>query len=313
MNDEFSVDKIPNSGLYTFMRKAYDKILESGLLRQAEYLRMLRDLGEEELYFKWEPILREKKKQTAVPKVNSATPTAKSADERSAVQGSSGDSHTTEKARIIKPVGSIIQKPEMPDQTFKLPDIKVDDKAKALSEHFEGIKDCDKCRLHKGRGKLVYGGGNPDADILFIGEAPGAEEDKTGEPFVGRAGGLLDKILAAMTLSRDDVYIANIIKCRPPNNRDPQPDETALCVKYLLHQIAVIDPKLIIFLGRISAQNMLGTTDSMRNLRKSWHTFLGRPAVVTYHPAALLYNASYKRPVWEDMKKVMTYLEIPVP
>ncbi|PKK82657.1 MAG: uracil-DNA glycosylase [candidate division Zixibacteria bacterium HGW-Zixibacteria-1] len=175
---------------------------------------------------------------------------------------------------------------------------------RSLSSHQKGICECQNCPLGATRTKFVYGVGNPKADVLFIGEAPGRDEDLRGEPFVGRAGQLLDKILEAINFKREDVYIANILKCRPPNNRDPQPDEMQTCMPYLLEQIKLIKPKIICALGRISAQGLLQTTTPLGKLRGQWHDFNGIPFIVTYHPAALLRFPSYKRDTWEDVKRL---------
>jgi DNA polymerase len=183
-------------------------------------------------------------------------------------------------------------------------------KYSSVDSHFKDICNCQNCPLGKTRNKFVYGVGNPNADIMFIGEAPGAEEDRLGEPFVGRAGQLLDKILAAIQLSRQSVYIANILKCRPPGNRDPLPDEMAQCFPYLLEQIRLIKPKLICALGRVAAQGVLDTTTPLGKLRKQWHDFNGIPLMVTYHPAALLRFQSYKRDTWEDMKMLKAKYEV---
>lgn len=179
----------------------------------------------------------------------------------------------------------------------------------SIKEHFKAICDCQKCPLGQTRNNFVYGVGNPNADIMFVGEAPGADEDAQGEPFVGRAGKLLDKILAAMTLSRDDVYIANILKCRPPGNRDPQPDEMAKCFPYLREQVRLVRPKIICGLGRIAAQALLETTLPLGRLRRVWHQYEGVPMMVTYHPAALLRFQKYKKDTWEDMQMLMTEYE----
>jgi uracil-DNA glycosylase len=173
---------------------------------------------------------------------------------------------------------------------------------KSLSSHEKAICKCQKCPLGGGRTNFVYGIGNPNADVMFIGEAPGRDEDLKGEPFIGRAGQLLDKILEAVKFKREDVYIANILKCRPPNNRDPQPDEMNSCMPYLMEQIYQIKPKIICALGRISAQALLQTTTPLGKLRKQWHNFHGIPFIVTYHPAALLRFQSYKRDTWEDVQ-----------
>lgn len=172
----------------------------------------------------------------------------------------------------------------------------------SLEAHREAICNCQLCPLGATRNKFVYGVGNIAADLLFIGEAPGAEEDRLGEPFVGRAGQLLDRILAAIQLSRQEVYIANILKCRPPNNRDPQPEEMEKCFPYLHEQVRLIKPKLICALGRIAAQAVLRTTTPLGKLRKNWHQFDGIPTLITYHPAALLRFPAYKKDTWEDMQ-----------
>jgi len=179
----------------------------------------------------------------------------------------------------------------------------------SLDEHYKAICNCTLCPLGHTRTKFVYGVGNPNADIMFIGEAPGRDEDLKGEPFVGRAGKLLDKILEAMKLTRQDVYIANILKCRPPDNRDPQPDEMKLCMPYLKEQIHMIKPKFICALGRIAAHGLLETTTPLGQLRGKWHRFEGIPLIVTYHPAALLRFQQYKRPTWEDMQALMAEYE----
>lgn len=161
---------------------------------------------------------------------------------------------------------------------------------------------CQKCDLGKTRTKFVFGTGNPNADVMFIGEAPGKDEDEQGEPFVGRAGQLLNKIIEAVALKREDVFICNILKCRPPNNRDPLPSEMETCTPYLHKQIGLVKPKFIICLGRISAQWLLKTTTTLTSLRGRVHEYQGAKLIVTYHPAALLRNPNWKRPAWDDMK-----------
>jgi len=172
----------------------------------------------------------------------------------------------------------------------------------ALATFCHEIKDCTKCALSSSRRHFVFGAGNPNARVMLIGEAPGEEEDRVGEPFVGRAGKLLDKMLKAINFSRKDVFITNILKCRPPGNRDPQPDEIATCVPYLHRQIELIKPDFILVLGRIAAQTLLTTTSSLGKLRTHPHDFSGITLIVTYHPAALLRTEDYKRPAWEDLK-----------
>ncbi|MFQ5606665.1 MAG: uracil-DNA glycosylase [Candidatus Zixiibacteriota bacterium] len=171
------------------------------------------------------------------------------------------------------------------------------------------ICGCQKCPLGATRINFVFGVGNPNADLLFIGEAPGKNEDEQGEPFVGRAGQLLDKILAAIKFKREEVYIANILKCRPPANRDPQPDEMDECFPYLKEQIALIKPKIICSLGRISAQALLDTKTPVGKLRGEWHSYQGIPLRITYHPAALLRNPAFKRGCWEDMQVIRAEYE----
>jgi uracil-DNA glycosylase family 4 len=174
----------------------------------------------------------------------------------------------------------------------------------ALGALAEVVSGCRKCRLCEGRQKTVFGSGNPHADLMFIGEGPGAEEDRQGLPFVGRAGELLTRIIEAIGMTRDQVYIANIVKCRPPGNRDPQPDEVAACRSYLERQIALIRPRLIVALGRIAAQTLLGNDLPIGRMRGQWFQVMGVPVMVTYHPAALLRNPALKRPTWEDMQEV---------
>ena len=159
------------------------------------------------------------------------------------------------------------------------------------------VSSCTNCTLHETRTQTVFGVGNPNADWLFIGEAPGAEEDRRGEPFVGRSGQLLDQMLAAIGQSRETVFIANIIKCRPPHNRDPRPEEAAACRSYLERQIAIVKPRIIIAVGKISAQNLLGTDSPVGRMRGKRHSFGGVPLVVTYHPAYLLRSPSQKRKI----------------
>ena len=167
---------------------------------------------------------------------------------------------------------------------------------------------CQKCRLAKTRTNVVYGVGNPNADLMFIGEAPGRDEDIQGEPFVGRAGQLLTDIIKAMKLTRDQVYIANVIKCRPPENRNPEPDELDACRPYIKRQIALIQPKVIVTLGRFALQSLTEKAYSISNVRGQWLEVDGIKVMPTYHPAYLLRNPAAKKDVWSDMKKVMAEL-----
>ena len=163
------------------------------------------------------------------------------------------------------------------------------------------VTGCTRCELAESRTNTVFGVGNTQAEWMIIGEAPGAEEDRQGEPFVGRAGKLLDQMLHAIGQSRESVFIANILKCRPPNNRDPKPDEAAACRDYLERQIALIRPKIILAVGRIAAQNLLGSDDPVGRMRGHAHDLDGIPLVVTYHPAYLLRSPSQKRKSWSDL------------
>jgi DNA polymerase len=171
-----------------------------------------------------------------------------------------------------------------------------------LEDFYKRIKDCQECHLFRFRTNLVFGTGNPQARLMFVGEAPGREEDLQGKPFVGRAGQLLDKILAAIDFRREEVYIGNVLKCRPPENRDPLPEEVEKCEPYLLQQIQIIKPEIICALGRISAQVLLKTKLSLGQLRGKFHDYHGIKFLVTYHPAALLRYPQYKHQTWEDVK-----------
>lgn len=172
----------------------------------------------------------------------------------------------------------------------------------ALQALYDANCTCTKCPLGHTRRHFVFGSGNEHADVMFIGEAPGAEEDLQGTPFVGPAGQLLTKILHAIRFTRDDVYIANILKCRPPNNREPLPDEIVACEPILREQIRLIQPRLICALGRVAGQALLRTTAPLGRLRGKFHEYQGIKLLVTYHPAALLRNPELKRPTWEDMQ-----------
>ena len=171
------------------------------------------------------------------------------------------------------------------------------------------IGDCIRCGLCEGRTQIVFGTGDLSAKLMFIGEAPGFDEDRQGEPFVGAAGQLLNKMIAAMGLRREEVYIANIIKCRPPNNRDPFPDEMDTCKPFLLKQVEIIQPKVICTLGRFSAQNLLGVTTSITRLRGKWYRYQDIPLMPTFHPAYLLRNPQDKKLVWHDMQMIMAELK----
>jgi len=186
--------------------------------------------------------------------------------------------------------------------------------AHALRVIGEDLGDCTRCRLHKqGRKQIVFGVGNPEAELMFIGEAPGADEDQQGEPFVGRAGQLLNNMIKAMGLRREDVYIANIIKCRPPGNRTPERDECETCSPFLMRQIAAIKPKVIVALGAVAAKTLLAINAPMAEFRGRWFDFRGTKLAVTYHPAFLLRDPRQKKEAWKDLQMVMKELGMAMP
>ena len=194
------------------------------------------------------------------------------------------------------------------------PEGKIADPAEALRVIREDLGDCTRCRLHQqGRKQIVFGVGNPNADLMFIGEAPGADEDQQGEPFVGRAGQLLNNMIKAMGLRREDVYIANIIKCRPPGNRTPERDECETCSPFLMRQIEVIRPKAIVALGAVAAKTLLAINAPMSEFRGHWYDFRGTRLAVTYHPAFLLRDPRQKKETWKDLQMVMKELGLPIP
>ena len=189
----------------------------------------------------------------------------------------------------------------------------------------EDLGDCTRCKLHTARTQIVFGVGNPHADLMFVGEGPGADEDAQGEPFVGRAGQLLNNMIKAMGIRREDVYIANVVKCRPPGNRTPERDETETCSPFLMRQIAVIKPKVVVALGAVAAKNLLAMNASMAELRGRFYDFMptgarssdpswqGTKLAVTYHPAFLLRDPRQKGEAWKDLQMVMKYLGLEPP
>ena len=180
----------------------------------------------------------------------------------------------------------------------------------SLEELRDNIGDCRRCKLHSGRTHVVFGVGNPNAKLMFVGEGPGRDEDLKGEPFVGRAGQLLtDIITKGMALAREDVYIANVVKCRPPQNRNPEADEVASCEPFLKKQIELIRPEIIVALGKFAVQTLLQSKVPITRLRGNWHTYMGIKLMPTFHPAYLLRNPADKKLVWEDIKKVMKEMQ----
>jgi uracil-DNA glycosylase family 4 len=218
---------------------------------------------------------------------------------------------------VLQPTAESLPAENMPPAKTKptaaTPPPVIGDKPSALKLIREDIGDCTRCRLHKGRTKLVFGVGNVNADIMFVGEGPGADEDAKGEPFVGRAGQLLNNIISAMGIKREDVYIANVVKCRPPGNRTPERDECDTCSPFLMRQIDVVKPKVIVALGAVAAKNLLAISDSMANLRGRWYDFRDTKLLVTYHPAYLLRDPRQKKEAWKDLQMAMKYLGLNPP
>lgn len=218
-----------------------------------------------------------------------------------------------EPERAPRPVATV-QAPEPPRVRAAVPPVgaaSVVDRAAArvrLAQIEQVVAGCTRCPLHAARTKTVFARGNPDAELMFVGEGPGAEEDAQGLPFVGKAGQLLDKMIQAMGYQPDDVYVANVVKCRPPDNRKPEPNETAACVGYLHEQIALVRPKAIVALGATAVEGLLGISGITR-LRGTWRLYRGSvPVMPTFHPAYLLRTPAAKREVWEDLKQVMAKL-----
>jgi len=210
----------------------------------------------------------------------------------------------------------VIVAPALPeDDLFAAPkpEAGVTDPVKALRIIRQDLGDCTRCRLHKqGRKQIVFGVGNPRPELMFVGEGPGADEDEQGEPFVGRAGQLLNNMIRAMGLRREEVYIANVVKCRPPGNRTPERDECDTCSPFLLRQIAAIHPKVIVALGAVAAKTLLAINAPMAAMRGQWYDFRGTRLAVTYHPAFLLRDPRQKKEAWKDLQMVMKELGLAI-
>jgi len=228
------------------------------------------------------------------------------------VAGLSRDPAWRARAKITPGVVSVVERVEItPGVISGEPGMSALDATAALGAVREDIGECTRCKLHTlGRTKVVFGTGHPRAELMFVGEAPGADEDEQGEPFVGRAGQLLTKIIEAIGLTREQVYIANVIKCRPPANRNPEPDEVATCEPFLFQQIDIIRPRVIVALGTHAAHALLKTDAPISRIRGVVHEFRGGSKLIpTFHPAYLLRSPDRKRDVWEDMKKVRALLD----
>ena len=203
-----------------------------------------------------------------------------------------------------QPPGATDQPPPSPEQ---MPD--TDDAALRVEWVRQHLGECRRCRLARARRNIVFGVGDPAAEVMVVGEAPGAEEDRRGEPFVGAAGRLLTRMIKAMGLARDKIYIGNIIKCRPPRNRNPSPEEVAACEPFLKLQIEAVRPRIIIAMGNVAAKTLLDTTTGITRLRGTWGSYHGVPVMPTFHPAYLLRNAAGKRPAWSDLQAVMARMD----
>lgn len=232
----------------------------------------------------------------------------------SGIDGLSADLADT--AALSPPVQpAVLPRPE-PAQKTERPEPLTAEKQESLEQIRKSLGDCQRCKLGATRKKLVFGVGNPNARLVFVGEGPGADEDEKGEPFVGDAGRMLNRIIAAMGLQREDVYICNVVKCRPPQNRNPENDEIAACSPFLLRQLHSVKPEVIVALGTFAAQTALGTREPISKLRGKFHDFHGIPLMPTYHPSYLLRsggNSDSFWAVWDDMIQVLRLLKLPVP
>ncbi len=219
----------------------------------------------------------------------------------------------------VSPASTILEEPAIPPrkpiavQPEIAPPVAPADRAAALLAIREDIGDCTRCELHKGRNKIVFADGSPDARLLFVGEGPGADEDAQGLPFVGRAGQLLNNMIGAMGLKREEVYICNVVKCRPPGNRTPEPDEANTCSPFLFRQIDVVRPEVIVALGATAATYLLGQRQPLAGLRGRVHAFRGSKLIVTYHPAFLLRDPRQKKEAWADLQIAMRELGLTPP
>lgn len=267
-----------------------------------EFLEQQRQLGDTELWPKPDPehVAKIRASRLDAPHEDEAEPEAPRArtPQRS-------EPETSARTPVEKPPGvTPMKEPSQPITDTPQP---LDPSAwdgLTLDQFEAAIAGCTRCRLHENAKNFVFGKGSPTADIMFIGEAPGQEEDRQGVPFVGAAGKLLDKMIVAMKLDLGEVYIGNICKHRPPNNRNPRSDEVEACLPYLIHQIELIKPKYLCLLGRVAAQVLLGSNDSLGRMREQWFEYHGTKVLVTYHPAALLRNPSWKKHAWEDLKRL---------
>lgn len=278
------------------------------------YVEYLRDMGVHDLYRQGEPI-------EAAPVTHATVLTQRVATQVEAVPRPQPPSPSIEKLVPVaqpEPVlsGNTMPKPVSFNLLAPLPQarIAVSDRPDALQAIRDEIGDCTRCPLaYGGRHKIVFANGDPGARLMFVGEGPGADEDATGEPFVGKAGQLLNNMIQAMGLQREQVYVANIVKCRPPANRVPEPIEANTCSPFLLRQIDVVQPQVIVALGATAATYLLGVKQSLASLRGKWHECRGAKLAVTYHPAFLLRDPRQKGEAWKDLQRVMAELGLQSP
>jgi DNA polymerase len=277
------------------------------------YVDYLRDMGVHDFYRRGEPVLAEVDPEpaTAVVEVASSVVETRPVVETSVVE-TIDDVVPSRPAFLEPPIAKLVSF----DDLAPLPESRVapEHKAAALVAIQEEIGDCTRCPLaYAGRRKIVFADGDPNARLMFIGEGPGADEDIQGLPFVGKAGQLLNNMIAAMGLKREEVYIANIVKCRPPNNRVPEPVEANTCDPFLMRQIDVVQPQVVVALGSTAAMYLLGVKQSLSGLRGRWHRCRGAKLVVTYHPAFLLRDPRMKGEAWKDLQMVMKELGLKAP
>ena len=277
------------------------------------YVDYLRDMGVHDLYRRGEPVLAEVDPEpaTAVVEVASSVVETRPVVETSVVE-TIDDVVPSRPAFLEPPIAKLVSF----DDLAPLPESRVapEHKAAALVAIQEEIGDCTRCPLaYAGRRKIVFADGDPNARLMFIGEGPGADEDIQGLPFVGKAGQLLNNMIAAMGLKREEVYVANIVKCRPPNNRVPEPVEANTCDPFLMRQIDVVQPQVVVALGSTAAMYLLGVKQSLSGLRGRWHRCRGAKLVVTYHPAFLLRDPRMKGEAWKDLQMVMKELGLKAP
>jgi uracil-DNA glycosylase len=305
--------KSPDNSL-VLQRKPMPTTLDPELRRAlAERVRYYHELG---IYDFYRRELPSESKDAVLPA--QTTPVAPFSTSSPVLQSELREEMSARKSAVVT---NIIE-----DNIFEIltpkPERGVADPVAALKIIREDLGDCTRCKLAKGRTKIVFGVGNPRAELMFVGEGPGADEDAQGEPFVGRAGQLLNNMIKAMGLRREDVYIANIVKCRPPGNRQPERDEAETCSPFLMRQIAVVKPKVIVALGATAAKNLLAMNAPMSELRGRWYDFKpagsdpawpGARLAVTYHPAFLLRDPRQKGEAWKDLQMVMKYLGIVPP